>query len=204
MASLAAVWEPGDEAADRLEAERNAELRLALRARSDRAAFGQLYDRTVQMVFAFCLRRLGDREAAEDATSIVYTKALAAIGGFRDDSFSFRAWLVTIARNVVIDEMRARRQIVPLAGTDDKDEPSDSGVGPEALAMFSGELAELRALLGRLPVDQANILELRLAGLTDREIASVHGKRPGTIRVAQHRAIQTLRAIVERERNDHA
>jgi RNA polymerase sigma-70 factor (ECF subfamily) len=85
------------------------ERALAIAAKTDRAAFGVLYDRYVHRVYGFCARRLRTPEEAEDATSRVFTRALAAMPGYRDDGPSFGAWLFAIARNVVVDELRARQ-----------------------------------------------------------------------------------------------
>ena len=48
-----------------------------------------------------------------------------------------------------------------------------------------------------LPPEQARPLELRLAGLNDAEIARVLGRSHGAVRVAQHRALRRLRALLE-------
>jgi DNA-directed RNA polymerase specialized sigma24 family protein len=66
---------------------------LAALARRDPEAFGLLYDRYVDPVFAYCWRRLGKREDAEDATQQVFAKALSAIPRYREASF--RSWLFT-------------------------------------------------------------------------------------------------------------
>jgi len=58
-------------------------------------------------VYRYCYRSLGSQEAAEDATSQIFTQALAALHRYK--SGSFRAWLFTIAHNVVVDEARRRR-----------------------------------------------------------------------------------------------
>ena len=167
---------------------------LAARAKRDRAAFGVLYDRYVLAVYAYCRRRLPTPEAAEDATSLVFTKALAALPGYREDAPSFRSWLFAIAHNVVTDAFRAVRSERAL-GDADLDAASDRP-GPEAAALMAEEERELRALLARLPADQTRLLELRLAGLTDAEIAHVLGRSRGAVRVAQHRAIRRLRALL--------
>jgi RNA polymerase sigma-70 factor (ECF subfamily) len=180
------------------EARRDEERELALRARTDRAAFGQLYDRYLTAIHGYCFRRLGSREAAEDATALVFTKALGAIGRFREDGPSFRAWLFAIAHNAVVDEVRARRWTTRFE-TEDGWEPAATGPGPEEVAVAAADLARLRALLNRLPPDQARMVELRLAGLTDREIAHVLGRSNGSVRIALHRALSQLRHLMNPE-----
>ena len=57
------------------------------RALHDRQAFGLLYDRYVDPVYRYCYGRLGSREEAEDATSLIFARALAALPTHRGGSF---------------------------------------------------------------------------------------------------------------------
>src|SRR5690348_16047655 len=81
---------------------------IVVRAKRDRESFAELYLRYVAAVYRYCYHRLGDRAAAEDSTSQVFTKALTTLPGHRDDC-AFRGWLFAIAHNVVVDSYRARR-----------------------------------------------------------------------------------------------
>ena len=166
----------------------------ALRARTDRAAFGILYDRYVDRIYGYCYRRLQTREAAEDATSQTFVKALSAISRFRPEPGSFRGWLFTIAHRVVIDSYRREKPTAPLDGIGELRDPD---TGPEDRALIQETSRELYALVALLPDEQANLIELRLAGLTDREIADVLGRSYGAIRVAQHRAIKRLQELAD-------
>ncbi|MGH2561949.1 MAG: RNA polymerase sigma factor [Thermomicrobiales bacterium] len=161
-----------------------------VRAKEDRAAFAVLYDHYLDPVYRFCHARLGSREAAEDATSVVFTKALRNIATCRDDAF--RAWLFTIARNVVNDHYRAGVASAPLDAAQDLPDPAPA---PDELAVSADEGRWLRALLAHLPADQREIIELRLAGLTGPEIARVIGRSHAAVRFAQHRAYLRLRAL---------
>ncbi len=105
-------------AADTLATE--AEIIEAVQA--DREAFALLYRRHVSQVYRYCYCRLGNREAAEDATSAVFTKALIALPRYRGGSF--RAWLFAIAQNVVVDDYRSRRPVQPLAAAADLVDPA--------------------------------------------------------------------------------
>jgi RNA polymerase sigma-70 factor (ECF subfamily) len=184
------------------ELRRDEDRELALRARTDRAAFGQLYDRYLNPIHAYCFRRLGSREDAEDATALVFTRALAAIDRYREDAPSFRAWLFAIAHNAVIDEARSRRWTTRLEVTEGWD-PAASGPGPEEVAVAAADLAGLRSLLATIPPERARMVELRLAGLTDREIAHVLGRSHGAVRIAMHRALAQLRALMDPEERTH-
>jgi RNA polymerase sigma-70 factor (ECF subfamily) len=171
------------------------ERALAIAAKRDRAAFGVLYDRYVDRVYGYCFRRLQTREQAEDATSHVFIKALAALPRYRDEGPSFGAWLFTIAHNVVIDEYR-RRGAASLGSTADTGFAADPSPGPEEHTLLAEQARELRSLLSGLSADQAEVVELRLAGLTDKEIALVVGRSTGAVRVAQHRAVRRLRSLL--------
>ncbi len=167
------------------------EAELIERAKADRRAFAPLYSRYLDTVYRYCYRRLGTREAAEDATGEVFYKALAALSGYHDGSFA--AWLLTIARNVVIDGFRHRRDEEPLGPEHD---PPDDVATPEELAIAADERRSLRALLARLPADQRAVLELRLAGLAGAEIAGVLGRSLGSVKMLQYRAVAQLRVLL--------
>jgi len=172
---------------------------LVAAAKMDRAAFAPLYRRYVDPIFRYCHRRLGSREAAEDATSIVFAKALAALPRYRDGSF--RSWLFTIAHNTIVNDLRAAeiRTVRPLETALDL---VDGASGPEAIAIGAEDQRTVQRLLARLPAHDRHLLELRLAGLTGAEIAQVLGRSHGAVRVAQFRAIARLRSLFEQERSD--
>jgi RNA polymerase sigma-70 factor (ECF subfamily) len=169
---------------------------LVLRAQRDRRAFAPLYRRYVDPVYRACHRRLGDREAAEDATSLVFARALAGIADCRPASF--RPWLFAIVHNTLANEYRQRAAHPPSAHTA-TDLLHDPAPGPEDAALTQDARATVAALLAHLPPDQRQVVELRLAGLTGREIAQALGKSHGAVRVAQHRAVVRLRTLLENQ-----
>jgi RNA polymerase sigma-70 factor (ECF subfamily) len=174
------------------------EAELVVRAKRDRQAFVALYDRYLDAIFRYCYLRLGDREAAEDATSQVFAKALDRLPTCRDDAF--RSWLFAIAHNVVADHYRRARPVVPLAAAADVLDPQPS---PEEMALHDEDGRTVRALLGRLSADQRDVVELRLAGLTGPQIARALGRSHAAVRVAQFRAYARLRALLgDREADD--
>ena len=165
---------------------------LVALARRDRAAFAPLYRRYAAAVYQYCDRCLGDRAAAEEATQTVFLRALAALPGCRDGR-AFRPWLFAIAHNAIADARRGRRPVEPLeraAGL------ADATASPEDLALAAAERREITALLARLPADLREPVELRLQGLSDKEIARALGRSPGAVRTAQYRAVQRLRGLL--------
>jgi RNA polymerase sigma-70 factor (ECF subfamily) len=166
---------------------------LVFRARDDPHAFAPLYGRYVDPIYRYCYRRLGSRETAEDATSQVFLKALAALPGYRPGVSTFRSWLFAIAHNVIADDIRARRPARPLVAAIHLTGPEP---GPEVTALQNEAGQTVHDLLSRLPPDQAQLVALRLSGLTAVEIAHVLGSNPGAVRVAHHRAVARLRALL--------
>ncbi|HEY7030472.1 MAG TPA: sigma-70 family RNA polymerase sigma factor [Thermomicrobiales bacterium] len=167
------------------------EATLVAAARVAPCAFASLYRRHVDPIYRFCYRRLGAREAAEDATAQVFAKALAGLPGFRGGSF--QGWLFAIASHVVADEGRTARSHAPLAAAVGVADPAP---GPEEAAVRSEAAGAVRAVLAQLPPEQRHVLELRLAGLTSVEIAVASGRSHGTIRNLQHRTLIRLRDLL--------
>lgn len=162
---------------------------LVARAKQDRHAFAPLYRRYVGPVYRYCLVRLGNVEAAENATSAIFTKALASLSSCQNSSF--RPWLFRIAHNEIIDGFRRERPTWPLNTAEAIPESAPS---PEEMALAAESADRVGIILASLPDDQRRVLELRLAGLTGREIAEVLGRTHGSVRMIQVRAAKRLRA----------
>jgi len=167
------------------------DTQLVVRAQRDRAEFEPLYARYADLVFRYCYRRLEDSEAAADATSQIFIKALIALHGCQPEKF--RSWLFAIAHNVTIDALRGRR---PQRGLDDLPEQIDHQPGPEEIVVRRDEGNRLREIISHLTTDQQRILELRLSGLSTVEIAESMGRSRGAIDTAQCRALQRLRVLM--------
>jgi RNA polymerase sigma-70 factor (ECF subfamily) len=168
------------------------EADLIERAVADPRAFAPLYLRYLDPVHQYCYRRLGSREVAEDATSLVFERALKALPGYRGGLF--RAWLFAIAHNVITDSYRSTRAHQPL---DAADEVADPAPEPEALALLADEQRLLLAVLPMLPDDQRRVMELRLGGLPATEVATILGRTPESVRTLQLRAIRRLHTLLD-------
>jgi RNA polymerase sigma-70 factor (ECF subfamily) len=170
---------------------------LVRRAQSgDAEGFGRLYDRYVDVVFRYLYHRVGDRATAEDFTSETFVRALRRI-----DSLSFQgrdvgAWLITIARNIVLDHVKSSRYRLEVSTADmrDADRATD---GPEEAVLQRLTNAELMAGVQQLSADQRECLVLRfLQGLSVAETAAAMGKKDGAIKALQHRAVRRLASLL--------
>ena len=168
---------------------------LVARARVDRAVFAELYRRYVDGIYWYCLGQLREAATAEDATSQVFTQALAALPRYRDyeRETAFRAWLFRIAHNVIIDTIRARRGHESLATVADL---LDDRNLPEEVVILDEAQRAVWDLIATLPPEQRNVVELRLVGLTGMEIAVVLGRSRGAVDTAQSRAVARLRTLM--------
>ncbi len=154
-------------------------------------AFEYLYRRYVTDVYRYCLNRLRDDQDAADATSQIFVRALSNIGSCNGQSF--RPWLFTIARNVVIDAWRVAGKTVEL---DRAEMLPDPAADPESRAIASERSTSLLATLPLLTEEQRSVIELRLAGLDGNEIAVVLGKSRNAVDQMQFRAINRIRALL--------
>jgi RNA polymerase sigma-70 factor (ECF subfamily) len=166
---------------------------VAQAKQGDARAFALLYNRYLDQVYDFAAHRLESREAAEDATQTTFLRAIASLKECRDERV-FAGWLFAIARNVIADSYRARRHATPPLPLDGAPEIEDPAATPEDLALQAAWERELDdARQHCLNPGERELLDLRLQGLSDREIATALGRGYGAIRTAQHRLIQKLR-----------
>lgn len=171
---------------------------LVEQALAEPAAFLDIFQRYRDPIYRYCHRCLGTREAAEDAAQTTFMRAFSSLRSCKNRD-RFHAWLFAIAHNVVIDTYRSTRPSSPL---DWADELADDAASPEDLAIAATELLHITGLLGRLPDLQREVVELRLQGLTDKEIASILGKSHQAIRAAQYRALIQLRSMAGVDLNE--
>jgi RNA polymerase sigma-70 factor, ECF subfamily len=169
---------------------------LAIRAsKGESAAFGLLYDKHVAAIYRYVYYRVRDDAEAEDLTSDVFVRALKAMPRYEPRQ-AFLAWLYRIARNAVID--RARRGNRQVSFEDALEHPgADQIVEPDAELLAHSDSATLRGALAKLTPLQQEVVVLRyLEGYSTLEIARIVGKREGTVRGIQFRAIGALRQMI--------
>ncbi len=187
-------------AAEPMPDDRDDDRVLVARAQHDPAQFDALFERYWDPVFRYCYYRLGNWHRAEDAAGQVFLNAFGALTGWRDPGYdnAFRAWLFTIAFRVVANQHRStsRHAEEPI---DAIGHPLATDRSPEEVAMSLDDHRLVHDLVGRLKPDQRQLVELRLAGLTDIEIAQVLDKSPSAIRKAQSRAVYAMRDLLEKQ-----
>lgn len=161
--------------------------------RGDRRAFRALYLEMYEPVARFVARRVRRREDAEDLTSQVFHRLLTRLGDFDQRKGTPRMFVLAMARNLVIDHLRAARQEAPiddLAGV----LADEAGTPLDALERDEERWAVREALSG-LGQEAREVLVLRYGdGLKHQEIAELLGVRVDAVKQRASRALRELKA----------
>ncbi|MFI6097673.1 RNA polymerase sigma factor [Lentzea sp. NPDC051213] len=170
----------------------------------DGEAFGELYERHAQAVFAYCLRRTGIWAVAEDLVSVVFMETWrkrAAVASEGSQKWSLLPWLYGVALGVTRNHHRSRSRYraaldrVPQPAADD-DHAEDVARRVDAEIRTRAVIAELAAL----PVKDREVLEMSAwSDLSHAQIAEVLGIPIGTVKSRLARAQRTLRGVLVEE-----
>jgi len=170
------------------------ERRLIEAAQKNPARFAELYENNFERVYAYVVRRVGDRAETEDLTSEVFHHALANLQRFEWRGIPFAAWLFRIAANLISDrwQRKSRESLV--------DEPEQ--IESAQAAAVELEEVERKAILFRLvetlPAEQQRVVLLRFVEQKSiKEVAREIRKTEGAVKQLQFRAISALRARME-------
>jgi RNA polymerase sigma-70 factor (ECF subfamily) len=168
-------------------------------------AFNRIVACYQDQVYNLCLRMLGSQQPAEDAAQEAFISAFRSVK--RVHGGTFRAWLLRIASNACIDELRRLRRrpqqsIDAPSGEDDASpalQIADTGEGPEQAAVRAELRAALQAGLLELPDDQRLAVVLcDVQGLSYDEIAVAMACSVGTVKSRISRARMKLRAQLQK------
>ncbi|HEV3112456.1 MAG TPA: sigma-70 family RNA polymerase sigma factor [Candidatus Binataceae bacterium] len=165
-------------------------------AQRDPACFAQLYENNFERVYAFIVRRVHDRDQAQDLTADVFHTALKNLSRFEWRGVPFAAWLFRIAANAIADHGKrtARLEVIKM--------PETSALEP----LSGADLAEVEhrarlfKLVERLPDDQRRVITMRFAHQKSiAEIAKDMGRSEGAVKQLQFRSLKSLRAMVDED-----
>jgi RNA polymerase sigma-70 factor (ECF subfamily) len=156
-----------------------------------RLDFRDVYEREVSRVYGFFSYRGASRSECEDLTQATFERALRAWGRYDPAKAEPSTWLLTIARNVAIDHLRARQRHEPLDVAAAVPSPEST---PEQQAVQQSEAQRLGALLATLEPRQRELMAMKYgADMTNRAIALVTGLSESNVGTILHRAVEALR-----------
>ncbi|MFG3341605.1 sigma-70 family RNA polymerase sigma factor [Glycomyces sp. NPDC048151] len=198
-AAEAAGPDQHDPSTDQVDGDEVADL-VARAQDGDPSAFGEIYDRYNETVYRYIYFRVNNAQLAEDLASETFLRALRRISSFSWQGRAFGAWLVTIARNLVVDHFKSGRYRLEIVkpdvlGTDSPE--TDPTTSPETAALEKLTNATLLTAVKKLNPDQQECIVLRfLQGFTVAETARTMGKNEGAVKALQYRAVRTLARLL--------
>ena len=173
------------------------EASLLERAKAyDPSALSEIYDRYSMRIHNYIYRRVGNVQLAEDLAAEVFVRMLQAAQSDKFARTSLSAWLYRIAHNLIVDHFRSQSQREVQAW----DERLGAAVDDPTVAI-EAKLAQqgLRAALSHLTEQQQQVIVLRFGeGLSAPQIAEILDTSEGAVRALQHRALASMRRVMER------
>lgn len=168
---------------DSAEALHKTRVAVELAKHGDREALRFLYVSYSDNVYGYVRTIVRDDHEAEDVTQHVFAKLITALASYNDRGVPFFAWLLRLARNAAIDNLRANRLT-----------PSEEVLDPAASSELDLESSAcFRDALQTLPDEQRKVVLLRhLVGLTPGEIATHLGRTEGSVNGLHHRGRRAL------------
>ena len=170
--------------------------RLVSRLKSgDIQVFDEIYELTYRKVYFKIIPILKDVSLAEDIMQDTYLKLLQTISNYQKRNFI--GYLLTIAKNLALNELKRRKRVVHLDTIDD----DYSAFRYQSLIETSAENKKLfDRVLGILDSEERNIVLLHdVENLKHKEISVIIEKPLGTVTWLYSRAIKKIRRIVKEE-----
>ncbi len=169
-AALVARWQSGDQRAATLLVQRHAEP------------------------IARFIASLGERNDVDEVVQDTFVRAFSSLDGFRGES-SLRTWLLTIARNLLRDRVRAARPMRHHIPVEENHAVTDADPLETALADETEQ--RLHAAMARLSPMQREVFQLRVTeGISYKQIAEVVGSTEGAARVHYHNAMRSIKEFL--------
>jgi len=179
-------------------------------ARGDAAAYRELVERLEKPLINFILRFVGERHVAEDLFQETFVRVVKTLGDFRPEA-SLSTWIHTIARNLSLDWLKAKRRhretALDAVSSEErgrviyfKDMLRAGSASPDARAESTEEERRVSQALGSLSPIKREALVLRMyAGLQYSEIARIQNAPVGTVKFRIHEAIRDLAGLLGAE-----
>ena len=161
----------------------------------NRDAFGQIYNLFYRRIFRYCKFNLRNEQDSQDICQETFLKAWKSISNFTEKKGgSFQAYLFRIARNLIIDASRKKKEVQLKEYLEiESEENLDEHVDKES------ENQKVKTAIGKLKEKDRQIILLRyFEEMTTAEVAKVIGTKEGAIRVRIHRILKNLREIIQK------
>ena len=169
-------------------------------ANGDRDALGQIYDRYSRQVYSLALRMVENQSQAEEIAQDVLMTVWKRGVTYKRDRGPFSAWLMSIAHNRCIDELRKRRRRARLPTFDIDDLRSEPSGNPDEVsdAVFNTlDHESIMEALNHLPPQQKQVIVMAyFQGLTQSEISTVLSTPLGTVKTRMRLGLHKMRGLL--------
>jgi RNA polymerase sigma-70 factor (ECF subfamily) len=163
-------------------------------------ALGTLYDRYGRLVYSIAMNTIGEASLAEEITQDVFMRVWEKARTYDVDLAKVSTWLIRIARNRSIDELR-RRMVRPeqhsssFSDLPEIAQPHETAVEEQIAAAWEAQV--VRKALSELPGDQKKALAMAyFQGMSHSEIAEALGEPLGTVKTRIRLAMQKLKQVL--------
>lgn len=158
----------------------------------DGARLTALYDAHAAPVWRYVVTLTGDRAGADDVVQETLLRAWRTPKILAQDPSTTRAWMITVARRIVIDEARSARRRHERTVA----ELPEAAVGDSTDALFEAIL--IQEALASLSVDhRAVIVKAYYRGLSIAQTAAELGIPEGTVKSRLHYGLRALRLALQ-------
>lgn len=164
--------------------------------KGDIESFGLLYDHYFKQIYRFIFLKVNHKEDAQDLTHQVFLQAFKKIGDYEEKGFPFSSWLYKIARNEIIDFYRSKKTNVALEELENVLTDANQENIKDRLDLKI-QIEKVRLALKKIKPEYQDVIIMRfIEDLSIKEVAEILNKTEGAIKLIQHRAIASLKKIL--------
>lgn len=156
-----------------------------------RRKLAKMYEKYADDIYKYLYSYGGNKELAEDLLADTFMRAIKNINTF--DFKEPRAWLYTIARNLLRDHWKKKSTL----NLDEKIEIVDNSDSIEEKMDKKLSSERLKSAIATLPTKEADIINLRfIQNLSAKEVAQIVNISPENVRIIQHRALKKMKGVL--------
>ncbi|MFC1865377.1 RNA polymerase sigma factor [Chloroflexota bacterium] len=177
---------------------------LVERAKNDKEAFAELYDKYCSQILGYVIKRTANIEVAQDVTSQVFFKAYKNIGQFQWRGVPFSSWLYKIASNEITNHFRERKRRRQYLENNYDSEVTPNPSPESELAQAQEDLQKYEEFLSvhenisKLSFKYQEVITLRYFEHKQlKDIGVILGKNEGTVKSLLYRGLKKLRILME-------
>ena len=164
----------------------------------DRKAFSELFDRYKGKVVSYLYYQCKDQCIAEELAQEAFLRVYRFRESYDSDR-NFKSWLFTIARNLMMDHFRKKKEVQLDVGVVENTTVDNNIDDSEVILVGKADRRMLKEALKKLPATQNEALSLWMEELSYDEMARIMGKSAQAVKNLVHRARKSLIEIISQE-----